>query len=90
MTYTPEMLAMLERQRAYFSSDDHLRREAEPWVDSTPAERIAEVASMCRAAEHFLDLAEAEGRLPRHPVSVEERFPADTLALFRALRSQGL
>jgi hypothetical protein len=52
--YTPEMLAMLERQRAYFSSDDHIRREVEIWKDSTPEERLAELASMCAAGDFFL------------------------------------
>lgn len=33
--YTPEMLAMLERQREHFASDDHVRREVEVWRDST-------------------------------------------------------
>ena len=34
--YTPEMLAMLERQREYFASDQLLIERAEPWRDATP------------------------------------------------------
>lgn len=85
MTYSPELLAMLERQREYVASDDHLRREVEPWRSSTPEERIAEVAAMCRASAHFLELAEREGRAPDEPASIEDRYPADTLDLLHAI-----
>ena len=52
--YTPEMLAMLERQREHFASDDHVRREVEVWKDSKPEERLAELAEMCAAGDFFL------------------------------------
>jgi len=40
---------MLEAQRAYFASDDHIRREVAVWADITPEERLAEAAQMCAA-----------------------------------------
>jgi len=79
--YTPEMLAKLEAQRAYFASDDHIRREVQVWTDATPAERLAEVARMCAAAapyaEHYQHAVDAD------PAA---RFPPDTLELFARLR----
>ena len=84
--YTPEMLAMLERQREYFSSDDHIRREVEPWRDSTPEERLAELAEMCAAGDFFLsrmDPAQLERVLQPEPL------PEDTISILMALRQSG-
>ncbi len=81
--YTPEMLAMLERQREHFSSDDHIRREVEVWRDCTPEERLAALAEMCEAGYFFLSQLEPGTRerlLEREPL------PSDTIMLLEALR----
>jgi hypothetical protein len=81
--YTPAMLAQLEAQRAYFASDEHIRREVAAWEDSTPEERLAEVAEMCKIADYFLSQLEPEAlerALAREPM------PADTESVFAALR----
>jgi hypothetical protein len=82
-TYTPEELALLERQVAHFASDDHIRAEVAVWRDATPEERLAELAEMCAASEHFLDLAEAEGRAVPYE---REPLPQSSIAMLAALR----
>ena len=83
MKYTPEMLALLEAQRAYFASDDHIRREVEVWRDASPEERLAAVAEMCAAGDYFLSQLDSE-TLERvlRPVPL----PDDTIAILMALR----
>jgi hypothetical protein len=76
------MLAMLEAQRAHFASDDHIRREVAVWRDATPTERLAELAEMCRAAEHYLERFE----MPGETEPVASRYPADTIAIWERLR----
>lgn len=81
--YTPEMLAMLERQREYFASDDHIRREVEIWRDTTPEERLAELAEMCAAGHFFLSQLDPKIRerlLEREPL------PSDTIAILESLQ----
>lgn len=84
--YTPEQLAMLERQREHFSSDDHIRREVEVWKNSTPEERLAELAEMCAAGHFFLSRMDPQ-QLER--VLRPEPLPEDTIAILMALRSSG-
>lgn len=84
--YTPEMLAMLERQREYFSSDDHIRREVAVWRDTTPEERLAEVAEMCAAGDFFLSQLDPQ-TLER--VLKPEPLPDDTISILMALRPSG-
>ena len=77
------MIAMLEAQRAYFASDDHIRREVAVWADSTPEERLVELAEMCAASDFFLARLEPEAlerALRREPL------PADSAEVFRAIR----
>ena len=83
MEYTPEMLALLEAQRAYFASDDHIRREAEAWRDASPEERLAAVAEMCAAGDYFLSQLDPD-TLERvlRPVPL----PDDTIEILMALR----
>lgn len=77
------MLAMLEAQRAYFSCDDHIRRETEPWRDASPEERLAAVAEMCAAGDHFLSqLAPEVLERVLRPVPL----PDDTIEILMALR----
>jgi hypothetical protein len=81
--YTSEMLALLEAQRSYFASDDHIRREVEPWRDASPEERLAAVAEMCAAGDYFLSRLDPE-TLERvlQPVPL----PDDTIQILMALR----
>jgi hypothetical protein len=44
----------LERQRAYFASDERIRDRAALWIDATPAERLAAVHESCEEAAFFL------------------------------------
>lgn len=83
VAYTPEMLAQLEAQRAYFASDEHIRREVAVWRDATPAERLAEAAAMCEAGDAFLSRQDPE-TLER--ILRPEPLPADTIELLVALR----
>jgi hypothetical protein len=57
---TPEQAAMLERQRAYFASDEHIKRRAEPYRDATPAECVADLAGCCRTAAWSLGQLDPE------------------------------
>jgi hypothetical protein len=75
------MIAKLEAQRAYFASDDHIRREVAAWSDASPEERLAALAEMCTAGAFFLERAEGH-----EPTAIEDRYPADTLELLAALR----
>jgi hypothetical protein len=84
--YTPEMLAMLERQREYFSSADHIRREVEVWQDCTPEERLAELAAMCAAGDFFL--SQQDPQLLERMLEPEP-LPEDTIAILMALRQSG-
>ena len=52
--FTPEMLAMLERQRAYFSSDELIKERAAVWRGATPQECLAALAESCAEAAYFL------------------------------------
>jgi hypothetical protein len=79
--YTPEMLALIEAQRAYFASDDHLRREVEPWRDASPEERLAAVVEMCAAGDYFLSQLDPE-TLER--VLQPVRLPEDTIEISSA------
>jgi len=81
--YTAQMLALLEAQRAYFASDEHIRREVEPWRDALPEERLAAVAEMCATGDYFLSQLEPDvlERVLR-PVPL----PDDTIQILMALR----
>jgi hypothetical protein len=81
--YTPEMLAMLEAQREYFASDDHIRREVEIWRDTTPEERLAEMAEMCAGGAFFLEQLSPE-MLER--MIEPDPLPDDSAEIFMALR----
>jgi hypothetical protein len=80
--YTPEMLAMLERQREHFSSDELIKERAAVWRDATPQECLAAVAESCAEAAFFLsqyspDLLEK--------VLEPEPLPPDTIELLERL-----
>ncbi|MEO8841135.1 MAG: hypothetical protein ABI591_17640 [Kofleriaceae bacterium] len=77
-----EQNAILELQREYFANDDHIRSEVAIWADSTPEERLAEVAAMTRASAVLLErLDEAQlASLWR-----TRQLPADTIAILERL-----
>ncbi len=81
--YTPQQLAMLEAQVAYFASDEHIRAEVEVWRDATPEERLAELQRMCEDADHFLAQLPAD-QLER--ALAPDPLPPDSLELLAALR----
>jgi len=83
--FTPEQLAMIERQRAYFASDDLIRERAAPWIGVSPEQCWNEVQGMCEWAETCIE---------RLPVEASERaldrqpFPQSTIALLEALHGK--
>lgn len=76
---------MLEHQREYLSSDDHIRREVAPWLDATPEEKLAELARMCEASQFFLSQLDPEA-LER--ALRPDPLPPDSERIFLALRQQ--
>ena len=54
MGFTPEMLAQIEAQRAYFASDEHIKERAAIWRGVSPEECLAAVIDSCREAETLL------------------------------------
>lgn len=59
---------MLERQVAYFSSDERLTERAAEIRDATPAERWAAMCELCATSAWFLDRnAHAMEPEPRSP-----------------------
>ncbi|HEY4182392.1 MAG TPA: hypothetical protein VGM90_36415 [Kofleriaceae bacterium] len=76
-------LEILERQRAYFASDEHLRDRGAVWRDATPEECLVAVDELCRDAEEMYAIKTADERAALlRPVPL----PADTLALLEALQ----
>jgi hypothetical protein len=78
--YTPEMLAMLERQREHFSSDEMLEERAALWRDATPQECLAALAESC---------AEAAAFLSRYPPDLLEKVARARAAPARYRRAPG-
>ncbi len=74
---------MLELQREYFASDDHIRREVEIWADATPEERLAEAASMARASAALVERLDEQQLAAFVPVRA---LPNDTIELLERLR----
>lgn len=83
VAFTPDMLAKIEAQRAYFASDDHLRERAAVFRDATPEQCLIAVIEQCREAEYFLSLKSA-AELER--VLAPEPIPDDTLAILEDLQ----
>lgn len=80
---SPEVLAQIEAQRAYFASDDHIRERAEVWRDASPAECLAATIESCREADYFLALKDPD-ELER--VLAPTPLPADTVAILETLQ----
>jgi hypothetical protein len=82
VVFSPEMLAMLEAQRAYLASDAHLLERAERWRNATPEECLVAVIEQCEEARYFLELKTPE-ELER--VLAPTPLPADTILILEAL-----
>jgi hypothetical protein len=83
MAATPDPLARLEAQRAYFASDDRVRERAEAWSDATPEECLEAVREECEAAMQLLALKtpiELEAALRPDPI------PSDTIAILESIQ----
>lgn len=76
---------MLERQRAYFSSDACLRDRAELWRDASPQECWTAMKDLCTFADHCLDQLDTA---TRERALLPEPLPADTLRLLERLQQQ--
>ena len=78
MTVTPEMNALLERQRAYFASDEHIKQRVAIWADTSVAERFSYLGS------EVVDsmTPEAVERLHR----IRSSLPEDTIEILASLR----
>jgi hypothetical protein len=83
VAFTAEQLAILERQRAYFASDERIRERAAIWRDASLEERLAATWASCDEAEIFLRMKSPE-ELER--VLAPEPLPADTVAILERLR----
>lgn len=80
--FTPEMLAMLERQREHFASDARIKERAAVWRTATPQECLAALSESCAEAEHFLALYSAE---TLEKALEPEPLPRDTVYLLERL-----
>lgn len=72
------LLAQVEE----FSGDDHIRREAEPWVDATPEERLVATFGLAGIAIFQLESMPEELRAR---AMVPDPLPADSLEILRRL-----
>ena len=77
------MLAMLERQRAFFAGAEHVRREVEIWRDATPVERLCALAEMCAGGEYFVSRMAPEIQAQ---LATPTPLPEDTIRILQALR----
>jgi hypothetical protein len=80
-----ENLRLAEQVRA-LSGDEHIRREAGPWRDATPEERVAETWRLCALMPWFRSLwpEEVRARADGH-----EPLPASTLAILERMKQAG-
>ncbi len=83
---TPEMNATLERQRAYFASDDHIRDRAAVWRDASPEECLEATREEC---ESVLQLLAMKSPAEQQLALASEPIPADTLAILEQLQRVG-
>jgi hypothetical protein len=75
--------AILEAQREYFASDEHIKDRAARYRDMTPEQCLAEVIDLCRDAGYFLAMKspdELERALAPDPL------PADTVSILERLQ----
>lgn len=76
---------LAEQVRA-FSGDEHVRREAAPWRDATPAERVAQTWRLCALVPWFRSLWPEDVRAR---ADVPEPLPASTVAILERLKQEG-
>ena len=69
---------MLERQRAHFASDEHIKQRVAIWADTSPAERFSYLGS--EAVERMSE--QAVERLHRS----HRTLPEDTIQILANLR----
>jgi hypothetical protein len=82
MASEAEMLAVLEAQRAWFSSDEHIKERAKLWRDATPEECLQATAELCAEAAFLLSrLSDEQLERALRP----EPIPPDTLELLEAI-----
>jgi hypothetical protein len=81
--YTPDTCEILERQRAYFASDDCLRERADLWRDATPEECWAATLESCREVEWLFALVDTD---TRSRAEQPEPIPAAVIAILEALQ----
>lgn len=85
VAFTPEMLAKIEAQRAYFASDELIRERASVWRDASPQECLAATHEECETASVMLARLEPE---VRERSLQPEALPPDTETLLMHLWSQ--
>jgi hypothetical protein len=83
VVFTPEMLAQIEAQRAYFASDERIKERAAIWRDATLEQHFAATVEQCREAAYFLSLKSPE---ERERALTPAPIPDDTLAILEALQ----
>jgi hypothetical protein len=76
----------LAAQVRALSGDEHIRREAAPWCDATPAERIAATWRLCALVPWFRSLWPED---VRQRAEQSDPLPAHTLALLKRLKQAG-
>ena len=79
-----ENLRLAEQVRV-FSGDEHIRREAAPWRDATPAERVAETWRLCALVPWFRSLWPEDVRAR---ADAPDPLPANTLAILERLKQR--
>jgi len=80
-----ENLRLAEQVRA-LSGDEHTRREAAPWRDATPEERVAETWRLCALVPWFRSLWPEDVRAR---ADAAEPLPANTLAILERFKQAG-
>lgn len=80
-----ENLRLAEQVRL-LSGNNHLRREAAPWRDATPEERLAETWRLCALVPWFRSLWPEDVRAR---ADAAESLPASTMAILERLKRAG-
>jgi hypothetical protein len=76
----------LAAQVQALSGDEHTRREAAPWCDATPEERVAATWRLCALVPWFRSLWPED---VRQRADQPEPLSADSLALLERLKQAG-
>ena len=75
----------LAEQIRSLSGEEHLWREAAPWRDATPEERVAETWRLCALVPWFRSLWPAD---VRSRAEIPEPLPADTVAILERMKQR--